>query len=125
MKNIKKFMALVLAVLLTATLCIPALAAETSDEECTCEDPWLENPEYDVYSEAWDECCEECHTMASYTQYDCSRCGRPCFVPESFYQEAHDWVAQWYESPVNGVYTVRVDECSVCGMQRRVDIPLD
>ena len=76
----KKICALLLAVLMTVTLCVPVLAAEADEEYCTCEDAWLENPSYgdwefqysgpnaDVYIREVVWTCSQCGL--SYVEYE-------------------------------------------------------
>ena len=66
----KRFLALMLAVLMMATLCIPAAAAAL-DVPC-CSDPWLENP---YYGTSYSACDDEYHEATEYVEYECTHCG--------------------------------------------------
>ena len=78
----KKFLAVLLAVLMTASFCVPAAAAATYEEYCDCEDPWLENPEYG-------EWVERVGTNATiYIRqviWDCTHCGLQYIEYEDYY----------------------------------------
>ena len=94
----KRFLALMLAVLMMATLCIPAAAAAL-DVPC-CSDPWLENPEYVAEYSAYDE---DCHEVTYYAYYECSHCGGT-YVEEETSFESHSFAEM-------GDY----EECTDCG----------
>lgn len=84
----KKILAVLLAVLITASFCVPAAAAATYEEYCSCEDPWLENPR--EIDGGFFRAATNAHIFAIHTMYDCSHCGLE-YIEENtdFYAEPH------------------------------------
>ncbi|MBQ7321193.1 MAG: hypothetical protein IJW99_03770 [Clostridia bacterium] len=82
----KKLLVVLLAVVMTAALLIPASAAE-QDISC-CDEPWLENPEY-VYGGIF-RILPKSHVFPIHAIYDCSHCGGR-YIEENidFYAEEH------------------------------------
>lgn len=94
-----------LAVLMMATLCIPAAAW---DIPC-CSEPWTENPEY--LPPEYRAYGNEIHEVIYRTTYDCSHCGGPYieevieYEPHSFFwEDSSDGESYWY--------------CSDCGFRK-------
>lgn len=82
----KKMLVVLLAVVMTAALLIPASAAE-QDIPC-CDEPWLENPEY--VDGGFFMALRNAHIFSIDLAYECSHCGQ-IYIEEDvdFYAEEH------------------------------------
>ena len=100
----KRFLTLMLAVLMMATLCIPAAAA-ARDIPC-CGDPWLESP---IYGEWELESAYDYHIWKRVVVYFCSHC-EGYYEEEDYYEEPHSLEDYIVDGEVVGEW------CPECGI---------